>query len=319
MARQVGFSGRYRIISRGLKERRGKSFLAGILTLLVLISLGCSGDQQISFDNFLSRRPPEDRNANPIFRKSYTTAAVSRTELSALLDMSLYQGDPEQYGNLVFHDRSVKHHMDPVVFSHRIHRVHFTCRVCHLELEFSMKKGESGITREDYLDGRYCGACHNGEIAFHVNYACNLCHVPVDKEGEYKGSSLAANIKSEQKYGDGVNWVEALEKGEVSPRNSIQGDDSTVAMMPLPKHLEKTMRWTTRVPRVRVDFSHQAHIQWLDCANCHPDLFTVEQMGTVAFDKEKILYGLYCGTCHVTVAFPINGCSRCHPSQKDRM
>ncbi|MCF8056942.1 MAG: hypothetical protein K9K37_09925 [Desulfocapsa sp.] len=307
----------YKAFAQFLNRKRGRCSVAGLLVLLLLISFGCSGDSQISFDNFLSRTAPTDQGG-PVYRKTYNTASVSRTELSALLDMSLYQGDPERYGDLVFHDRSVKNNMDPVVFSHRIHRAQFTCRVCHLELEFSMKKGESGITREDYLDGRYCGACHNGEIAFHVNYACNLCHVPVDDEGQYKSNNIAVNTKSEQKYGDGVNWVEAIQSGVITPRNSLESLEDSASSMPLPEHLKKDMRWTTRVPRVQVHFSHEVHIKWLDCANCHPDIFTVEQMGTVAFDKEKILYGMYCGTCHMTVAFPINGCSRCHPSQKDR-
>jgi c(7)-type cytochrome triheme protein len=88
--------------------------------------------------------------------------------------------------------------------------------------------------------------------------------------------------------------------------------------MPLPEHLELPMRWTTRSPRTLVNFPHKEHTQWLDCANCHPDLFTTKQMGTVEFDKEKNLYGMYCGACHMKVAFPMNACSRCHPGQKDR-
>ena len=316
----MSFSGSYRAFVRLLNRRPGKHSVAALLILLPVILFGCGDSQLVSFDNFLSGKKQTDQTANPIFKKNYTTGSMSRTELSSLLDMAVYRGTPERYGDLVFRERSAKKNMDPVVFSHRSHRVHFTCRVCHLELEFSMKKGESGITREDYLDGRYCGACHNGEIAFHVNYACNLCHVPIDAQGQYQSKAIVVDGGSEQKYGDGVNWVEALQSGVISPRNTLYSEENSAPSMPLPEHLkQQLMRWTTRVPRVQVNFSHEVHIQWLDCANCHPDLFTVEQMGTVAFDKEKILYGMYCGTCHMTVAFPLNGCSRCHPCQKDRL
>jgi c(7)-type cytochrome triheme protein len=291
---------------------------AGLLVLLLLILFGCGDSQLVRFDDFLARTKKTSQAGNPVFKKRYTTASMSRTEFTRLLDMTMYQGTPELYGDLIFHERSVKHNMDPVVFSHRIHRVQFTCRVCHLELEFSMKKGESGITREDYLDGRFCGACHNGEIAFHVNYACNLCHIPIDEQGQYQSKNIAVNGGSEQQYGDGVNWVEAMQSGVITPRNSLYSQENSAPVMPLPEYLKQPLRWTTREPRVHVRFSHEKHVQWLDCANCHPDLFTVEQMGTVAFDKEKILYGLYCGVCHMTVAFPINGCNRCHPSLKDR-
>lgn len=299
--------------------KRGRlSLIRTFMTFVLFLAAGGCGDGTYrTFDDFLSRR--ETVPANPVFQKQYTTPSLSRSRLETLIGMSLYHGPPEQYGDLVYHDRSVSHGMDPVVFSHRTHRLRYTCRVCHLELEFSMKKGESGITREQYLAGRFCGACHNGKIAFPVKFACNLCHVQVDRQGNYSlrgQSGLFANLP-EQDYGDGVDWAAALETGAVSPRTTLH-DKGTPAVMPLPTHLRLPMRWTTREPRTLVVFPHATHIQWLDCANCHPDIFTLEQMGTVSFDKEKNLYGMYCGTCHLTVAFPMNGCSRCHPSQHDR-
>ncbi|MCB2181564.1 MAG: hypothetical protein KQH63_06035 [Desulfobulbaceae bacterium] len=298
-----------------------KSAFPGILGIVLAVSTlsGCSDNQMGNFNRFLANKELTEP-VGPIFQKQYTTASLPRAQLDNLLDMALYTGPPETYGDVIFRERSAQHRVDPVVFSHQSHRKEFTCRVCHIELEFSMKRGETGITREDYLDGLYCGACHNGDIAFSVKYSCNLCHVKID-EGEKgrnttRSSSVGGGMPA-QDYGDGINWVEAMENGVIAPRDTIYSEEAPESM-PLPEHLKDPLRWTTRSPRTTVYFPHVTHIKWLDCANCHPDIFTIEKMGTMEFDKEKNLYGMFCGTCHMTVAFPMNGCSRCHPGQRDR-
>ena len=45
-------------------------------------------------------------------------------------------------------------------------RAKYTCRVCHVDIGFSMRAGETGITEEYNNNGFYCGACHNGVEAF---------------------------------------------------------------------------------------------------------------------------------------------------------
>lgn len=284
-----------------------------------IVIYGCSNTQLSGFDRFLKRETAEDAG-NPIFQKQYTSGSLPRAKLDALLDASLYTGEKERYGDVVLRKKSLIHNTKPVVFSHRNHRSRFTCRVCHTELEFSMAKGDTDFSREDCQDGFYCGACHNGEIAFSTRYSCNLCHIKVDSKGDYKASHdplLSGNHLPEQKYGDGINWVQAINSGKIAPVNSIL-PEGPPEMMTLPKHLELPLRWTTTAPRTVVSFPHKEHIQWLDCANCHPDMFSIKKMGTVEFNKKKNLYGMYCGTCHMTVAFPMNGCNRCHPGQKDR-
>ena len=295
-------------------------FLNRLFLLFALLAFsGCSDSRLGDFDLFLARQKRSEP-ANPIFQKQYTTPSVPRSTLESLLNMSLYQGEAQKYGDVIMQERSVQRGMGPVVFSHQTHRIRFTCQVCHLELEFSFQKGESGITREDYLEGRFCGSCHNGEIAFSVRYSCNLCHISKDSPDDYSGKRRAAagaNLPG-QEYGDGVNWVQAVQTGAIAPQNSLSGENIPQSI-PLPNHLELPLRWTTREPRTLVRFPHKEHLLWLDCANCHPDIFSIEQMGTETFDKEKNLYGMFCGTCHMTVAFPMNGCNRCHPNQKNML
>jgi len=280
-----------------------------------LVCFGCTAD---SLDRYLLDMPPPVEGQNPIRQKKYANPPLEWQKFNDLLEMAAYQGSPEQFGVVVMRERSESKGMPPVVFSHRSHRQQYTCRVCHLELEFSMRKGESGITRVDYLNGRFCGACHNGEQAFSVKQACNLCHISDQRQSASNSRtqddpSVAGLARTG--YGDRIDWMAAIRAGQIAPRNSLSGEKAQ--MMPLPAHLVQPLRWFTNVPGIHVAFPHQAHVAWLDCANCHPDLFEIKNMGTVAFDKEKNLYGLYCGACHMTVAFPMNGCGRCHPGHKD--
>jgi c(7)-type cytochrome triheme protein len=59
-------------------------------------------------------------------------------------------------------------------------------------------------------------------------------------------------------------------------------------------------------------FPHQAHTHWLECANCHPDIFNIEKKTTESFVMKYILKKKFCGVCHLKVAFPLDDCKGCH-------
>lgn len=80
-----------------------------------------------------------------------------------------------EYGDVVFNKRSEKDGMRPVVFSHWFHRIRFRCKVCHNELGFEMRAGANDLRMVDITNGKYCGLCHNGEIAWGAE-RCDLCH-----------------------------------------------------------------------------------------------------------------------------------------------
>jgi len=264
--------------------------------------------------------PVEEHERIKLVQKKHTRPPLSRFELDNVIKMTLYEKLPEYYGDLILDKECKQHGVNPVVFSHRTHRSRYTCSVCHLELEFSLSKGKTGITREDYLDGRYCGACHNGIIAFSTRDACASCHVALTKKTPGYEPRTLHSLESQlpkTNYGDGIDWNRAIKEKIIAPRKTLSSD-SVANSMPLPVHLEQPLYWTTTVPNIYVRFPHTEHIQWLNCSNCHPDLFSIKQTGTVEFNKESNLYGQFCGTCHMTVALPMNGCSRCHPQVKDR-
>ena len=104
--------------------------------------------------------------------------------------------------------------------------------------------------------------------------------------------------------GNQVGWGEALRQGLIAPRASAEpGTDTTVVEMDILLNKNGSM------PPVR--FPHKDHTQWLDCSNCHPQLFQMKT-GTSKISKLRILEGEQCGVCHGAVAFPLTECKRCH-------
>lgn len=80
-----------------------------------------------------------------------------------------------EYADVVLNRRAEKEGMRPVVFPHWFHRIRFQCRVCHYELNFKMRVGSNDVTMNDISEGKFCGACHNGNIAWGAD-RCDLCH-----------------------------------------------------------------------------------------------------------------------------------------------
>lgn len=80
-----------------------------------------------------------------------------------------------EYGDVVINNYSDAQNIRPVVFPHWFHRIRFACKVCHTDLGFKLKAGGNDINMVKIVDGQYCGACHNGTLAWSVKN-CNLCH-----------------------------------------------------------------------------------------------------------------------------------------------
>ncbi len=80
-----------------------------------------------------------------------------------------------EFGDVVMNNSSDAAGMRPVVFPHWFHRVRYSCKVCHADLGFEFKAGGNKVDMLKIMDGQYCGACHNGTIAWSVEN-CNLCH-----------------------------------------------------------------------------------------------------------------------------------------------
>lgn len=104
-----------------------------------------------------------------------------------------------------------------------------------------------------------------------------------------------------------VNWVKALEDGDIKPRAGLDNKTPEQPVLPLDVELQPPAQ-----PLFKVTFPHKQHTEWLACYNCHPKIFQM-QKGADPITMGKILTGEYCGRCHGKVAFAVpTGCPRCH-------
>lgn len=216
---------------------------------------------------------------------------------------------PIEYGNIVI-DRATarSEKFKPVLFSHWSHRRFYTCRVCHTELGFEMRKNSTEITEDSNKSGRYCGACHDGVAAFgHTPENCDKCHGIEAKSLSEKFAKLKDFPKV--RYGNGVNWVTVLNSAMIKPKQYLKFE------LPSQEVFKKTLttdpEWANFAPAV---FPHESHNSWVDCSSCHPDIFNIKQKTTKHFAMTLITEGKFCGVCHLSVAFPLNNCRRCHPA-----
>lgn len=222
---------------------------------------------------------------------------------------------PERYGNILIDRLSSKSNVRPVAFSHWQHRREYTCRVCHSELGFSMKTNTTEITEYDNRAGRYCGACHNGRIAFRHYGNCNKCHngnidYSAEKFSEFDEQPYPRNFSG---YGNGINWVETQRMGMIRPATYLKL--KTQNKMSFDRIFFFPLKEIFSIPKAI--FPHKAHVALLDCNSCHPDLFSTKRNSTKGLSMDEIAKGNFCGVCHLTVAFPVNDCNGCHPKLKD--
>lgn len=97
-----------------------------------------------------------------------------------------------EYGDVVLNRHSDRQGVRPVVFPHWFHRIRFRCKVCHHELGFKMRAGANEVLMSDIIDGKFCGMCHNGQIAWGPE-RCDLCHsgLPGKRSGIVGGATTS--------------------------------------------------------------------------------------------------------------------------------
>jgi c(7)-type cytochrome triheme protein len=104
--------------------------------------------------------------------------------------------------------------------------------------------------------------------------------------------------------GNLVRWVQALDSGAINPRTNILPETQVRVL-----DQDIIVAKYGSMPAVR--FPHRQHTLWLDCSNCHEQLFK-SKIGANKFSMTAILNGEQCGLCHGAVAFPLTECNRCH-------
>ncbi len=225
---------------------------------------------------------------------------------------------PYEYGRVVIDNYSEKADIAPVVFEHWIHRSKFTCRVCHVDVGFAMKAGATGITATDNAHGYYCGTCHNGKTAFQSctrktsvedMKTCQRCHsYGLRVASDYDFFKFSEPLPKER-FGNGIDWEKSEQLRLIKPATFLEG----VSTQRNPLAVQKDFSLNAKVEGMPdIIFSHKKHTVWNGCELCHPDIFVGVKRGTTHYTMVDISQGKSCGACHVTVAFPLTDCQRCH-------
>lgn len=101
-----------------------------------------------------------------------------------------------------------------------------------------------------------------------------------------------------------VNWVKVLDLGIISPRADLLGESQMQVL-----DMDIMFKDTGAMPWVL--FPHDKHTAWLDCTNCHDEIF-IPRAGANKITMDAVLAGEFCGRCHGKVSFTLWVCERCH-------
>lgn len=231
---------------------------------------------------------------------------------------------PEYFGKVLLSNHTRKAGVDPVVFDHWLHRAKFTCRICHIDIGFAMKSNATDIKAVDNMNGYFCGSCHDGKrvvddkkifAACAEEYTeeeakrCARCHSKgLTGNGEYDYQTFTKRLPR-LSQSDLIDWQKAEDSGKVKPIDSLEG----ISFKRPSLKAQENFSIKSKSDRMSdVIFSHKKHVIWNGCAVCHPMIFPSSKKGTVQYSMFQIMEGEYCGVCHVTVAFSVWLCYKCH-------
>jgi c(7)-type cytochrome triheme protein len=229
----------------------------------------------------------------------------------------------ETYGTVVINNYSHEAGLAPVVFDHWLHRAKFTCRLCHIDIGFTMKTDGTAIRAADNMSGYYCGSCHDGERVYEgrkifaacaeeyteeEGKRCTRCHSS-GKTGvrQYEFRKFTADLP--RLFGSLIDWEKAAEEGKIKPVDYLEGISPQRNALQAQKDFSipvRSLRWAD------VIFSHKKHIAWNGCEVCHPMIYQSSKQGSLQYSMADIMDGESCGVCHVSVAFTVWLCRKCH-------
>ena len=193
--------------------------------------------------------------------------------------------------------------------------------------------GTNDISQEHIVDGKQCGVCHNGKMAFGAadEQSCNKCHsagrteadhlydmVNVDHENikevakrlgaEWKPENLPGEKIPLDRFGN-IDWLELQVKEVFSPIVSLDENykeeikDNEILFITASNSLDNVL------------FSHKVHSAWIKCSTCHPVIFK-DELNANDIKMIEMSEGKNCGHCHGKVSFSFADCLRCHNRPK---
>jgi c(7)-type cytochrome triheme protein len=223
---------------------------------------------------------------------------------------------PQEYGRVLLGTHAAKAKLAPAVFDHWRHRARYTCRACHVDVGFAMTPGATDVRAADNAKGQYCGACHDGRTAFAAcalpadpaRPACARCHQPPGAARDDAEFAAFAKGLPRERFGNGIDWEKAEATRLITPSDVVEG----LSIRRPAIGAQKDFALGAKVAGMPdIIFSHAKHTVWSGCEGCHPEIFKVRR-GATKFTMVDIFEGRSCGACHLTVAFPVLDCQRCH-------
>ncbi|KAF0219505.1 MAG: hypothetical protein FD174_1965 [Geobacteraceae bacterium] len=231
---------------------------------------------------------------------------------------------PHEYGKVTLNNYATKVGIAPVEFDHWTHRGKFTCRLCHVDIGFSMKTGETQIKAADNMRGYFCGTCHNDKMSFEGRRVfaacskeftkgdvkrCERCHAAAPNPTKETDFYKFAERLPKERFGNGIDWEKAEETGLIKPVDFLEG----VSIKRAPMAAQKDFYIGSKIEGMPdIIFSHKKHTVWNGCELCHPEIFVGVKKGATKYSMIELFDRKYCGVCHDTVAFPQIDCQRCH-------
>lgn len=221
--------------------------------------------------------------------------------------------------------------LSPVLFPHWLHRIWFQCKVCHDDT-FAMERSANNISQVNIVQGKQCGICHNGKMAFSANEQCEKCHIAGKPEGrtlhdagsiDYeKIKSVASRIgsvwNSERLPGKiipldkfkFIDWLELKKRNVFSPAASLAKNADDVVR-------DNQILFEPDADVNNVLFDHKSHSSLIKCGTCHPAVFK-EELGSNKVKMVNMSRKESCGLCHAHggVSFGFSTCNRCHALPK---
>ncbi len=257
------------------------------------------------------------------------------------------------HGGDIIYSKPVK----SVIFSHKLHAEDrgLSCEMCHNSLfdAVALKaQQKSDFNMDSLYKGKYCGACHNGQMAFASNTQCARCHTGV------KGYKVAQKTKSGKSVISAPEGFITMGKGNSSVRfahekhttSNTCGVCHSAGMFSMSKGSTKvTMdeiyngescgachngkkafssydcnKCHEKTPAPSADltyrnkgigavkFSHNVHSPAFKCDECHKKLFVMRKGGS-RMKMDAMYNGKFCGACHNgNTASNVMDCGKCH-------
>ncbi len=286
-------------------------------------------------------------------RVMFATLLIAAITVLCLHGREVNAGEGVPSGGDIIYTKPLK----SVIFSHKVHidEKGLSCDMCHSGLfePTALKAQDKGdFTMDSLYKGKYCGACHDGKMAFASNTQCARCHAGVKgfnaSQKKEKGLSMlvqgpkepitigagdSAVLFSHQshgksnKCGDCHSTLFPMKKGKTRVTmdalyqgrlcGSCHNGKTAFASSDCAKcHGKMPAPKTDLVYKVKdlgpVIFSHGFHTKTFGCKDCHTKFFAMKKTEG-KMTMDMMNKGKSCGGCHNgNVATSVSDCGKCH-------